>query len=61
MAYAVEEDKRGPLLRYLIKKNEMKQVLVFASSRYQADLIADKLGKNDVKARSIHSKKSPRL
>jgi ATP-dependent RNA helicase RhlE len=32
--------------------------LVFASSRYQADLIADKLGKNDVNARSIHSKKS---
>jgi ATP-dependent RNA helicase RhlE len=58
VAYSVKEDQRGPLLRYLIKTNEMKQVLVFASSRYQADLIADKLGKNDVKARSIHSKKS---
>ncbi len=58
VAYAVTEDRRGPLLRYLIKEHKMKQVLVFASSRYQADLIADKLGKNDVKARSIHSKKS---
>ena len=58
VAYSVDEDKRGPLLRYLIKTHEMKQVLVFASSRYQADLIADKLGKNDVKAKSIHSKKS---
>ncbi|NQX98865.1 MAG: DEAD/DEAH box helicase [Flavobacteriales bacterium] len=58
VAYTVTEEQRGPLLRYLIKTHEMKQVLVFASSRYQADLIADKLGKNDVKARSIHSKKS---
>ncbi|MGB0888168.1 MAG: DEAD/DEAH box helicase [Vicingaceae bacterium] len=58
VAYSVSEDRRGPFLRYLIKTHEMKQVLVFASSRYQADLIADKLGKNDIKARSIHSKKS---
>ena len=58
VAYSTTEEKRGPLLRYLIKTHEMKQVLVFASSRYQADLIADKLGKNDIKARSIHSKKS---
>ena len=58
VAYAVTEDQRGPLLRYLIKTHEMKQVLIFASSRYQADLIADKLGKNDINARSIHSKKS---
>ena len=58
VAYSVSEDKRGPLLRHLIKTHEMKQVLIFASSRYQADLIADKLGKNDIKARSIHSKKS---
>ncbi|MBL4592280.1 MAG: DEAD/DEAH box helicase [Flavobacteriales bacterium] len=57
-AYTVADDKKGPLLRYLIKTKEMKQVLVFASSRYQADLIADKLGKNGVNARSIHSKKS---
>ena len=42
IAYSVEEDRRGPLLRYLIKTHEMKQVLIFASSRYQADLIADK-------------------
>ena len=58
VAYSVTEEQRGPLLRYLIKTNEMKQVLVFASSRYQADLIADKLGKNGIKAASIHSKKS---
>jgi ATP-dependent RNA helicase RhlE len=36
----------------------MKQVLVFASSRYKADLIADKLIKNGINACAIHSKKS---
>ena len=58
VAYNVTDDKKGPLLRYLIKENEMKQVLIFASSRYQADLVADKLKKNGVNARSVHSKKS---
>lgn len=58
LAYTVSDERKGPLLRYLIKTNEMKQVLVFTSSRYQADLVADKLKKNGIKARSIHSKKS---
>jgi ATP-dependent RNA helicase RhlE len=57
-AYAVTADKKGPLLRYLIKQHEMKQVLVFTSSVYQADNVADKLRKNGVDAISIHSKKS---
>ena len=56
--YFVTEEKKGPLLRYLIKENEWKQVLVFASSVYKADNIADKLRKNGVDARAIHSKKS---
>ncbi len=57
-AYAVTADKKGPLLRYLIKQHEMKQVLVFTSSVYQADNVADKLRKNGIEAISIHSKKS---
>lgn len=57
-AYAVTADKKGPLLRYLIKHHEMKQVLVFTSSVYQADNVADKLRKNGIEAVSIHSKKS---
>ncbi len=56
--YLVSAEKKGPLLRYLIGKQEMKQVLVFTSSVYQADLVADKLQKNGIKARAIHSKKS---
>lgn len=58
MAYAVSDDRKGPLLRFLIKSQEMKQVLVFASSVYKADTIADKLRKNGIDASAIHSKKS---
>ncbi len=58
VGYFVKDEKKGPLLRYLIKQKEMKQVLVFTSSVYQADLVADKLQKNGISARAIHSKKS---
>jgi ATP-dependent RNA helicase RhlE len=58
LAYAVEDLKKGPLLRYLIKHHQMKQVLVFASSVYRADAIADKLSNNGFSAIAMHSKKS---
>jgi len=57
-AYGVTDERKGPLLRYLIKENKMTQVLVFTSSVYQADAVADKLNKNGINARAIHSKKS---
>jgi ATP-dependent RNA helicase RhlE len=58
VGYFVTDEKKGPLLRYLIKQKEMEQVLVFTSSVYQADLVAEKLQKNGISARAIHSKKS---
>jgi len=58
VAYSVQEEKKGPLLRYLIKSKELKQVLVFTSSVYKADNVADKLRKNGIDASAIHSKKS---
>jgi ATP-dependent RNA helicase RhlE len=58
LAYAVEDLKKGPLLRYLIKHHPMNQVLVFASSVHRADAIADKLSNNGFSAMAIHSKKS---
>jgi len=58
VGYFVTLEKKGPLLRHLIKSNDWKQVLVFTSSVYQADLVADKLRKNGVDAQAIHSKKS---
>lgn len=56
--YFVPTEKKGPLLRYLIKSANMQQVLVFTSSTYQADNVADKLCKNGIDAVSIHGKKS---
>ncbi len=58
VGYFVKDEKKGPLLRYLLKEKKMDQVLVFTSSVYQADLVADKLQNNGISARAIHSKKS---
>lgn len=58
VAYIVSDEKKGPFLRYLINHHEMKQVLVFASSVKQADAIVNKLRKNNIDAKAIHSKKS---
>jgi ATP-dependent RNA helicase RhlE len=58
LAYIVSNEKKGPFLRYLINHHQMKQVLVFASSTHQADAIVNKLRKNNIEAKAIHSKKS---
>ena len=58
LAYLVAEEKKGPLLRYLIKHGELKQVLVFASSVTKADGVVNKLLKNRIHAAAIHSKLS---
>lgn len=58
VGYFVTPERKGPLLRHLILSNDWKQVLVFTSSVYQADLVADKLQKNGINAQAIHSKKT---
>lgn len=58
LAYLVSEEKKGPLLRYLIKHGDLQQVLVFASSTTKADAIVNKLLKNRIHASAIHSKLS---
>ncbi|HET6559658.1 MAG TPA: DEAD/DEAH box helicase [Prolixibacteraceae bacterium] len=58
VGYFVSEERKGPLLRYIIKKNNLQQVLVFTSSVYKADNVADKLRKNGIDAVAVHSKKS---
>lgn len=55
-AYAVTEERKGPLLRYLIREKKMSQVLVFASSTHRVDGIVNKLCKNKIRAGAIHSK-----
>lgn len=56
--YFVSEEKKGPLLRYLIEEKEMDQVLVFVSSVFKADHLVKKLKKNGVRVAAIHGKKS---
>lgn len=58
LGYFVDEEKKGPLLRHIIKNGEFAQALVFTSSTYKADNVADKLRKNGIEASAIHSKKS---
>ncbi len=58
IGYFVPEENKGPLLRFLIRQKEMKQVLVFTSSVYNADKVTDKLRKNGIDAAAIHSKRS---
>jgi len=58
VAYIVSEVKKGPFLRDLIRRHEMKQVLIFVSSVHTADAIVNKLRKNNFDAKAIHSKKS---
>jgi ATP-dependent RNA helicase RhlE len=57
-AYRVDAERKGPLLRYLIKTAKMQQVLVFVSSVRTADNVVVKLTKNGIRAAAIHSKKT---
>ncbi|MDC0087954.1 DEAD/DEAH box helicase [Akkermansiaceae bacterium] len=58
LGYFVTQERKGPLLRYLIKESKFKQILVFASSAKTVDSIVNKLGKNNVNATQIHSQMS---
>ncbi|WP_162426483.1 DEAD/DEAH box helicase [Pontibacter pudoricolor] len=58
VAYQVSPEKKGPLLRYLIKQENMEQVLVFASSIRTADNIVGKLKKHGIEAAALHGDKS---
>lgn len=57
LAYMVTEERKGPLLRYLIKEQNMQQVLVFTSSVHRADSVVEKLRLNKIEASALHSKK----
>ena len=58
LAYQVDDERKGPMLRYLIIKEDMDQVLVFVSSTLRADTVVHKLINNGIKAAAFHSKKS---
>lgn len=58
IAYHVEPDRKGPLLRYLIRRGGWQQVLVFVSAIRTADNVAEKLRKNGIEAMAFHGDKS---
>jgi superfamily II DNA/RNA helicase len=50
----VNPKNRGPLLRYLLKKEKWKQVLVFMANKRATDNIAEKFRKRGYLAESFH-------
>lgn len=58
IAYNTTDERKGPLLRYLIKHERMKQVLVFVSSVQRADNVVNKLKSNRINAAAFHSGRS---
>jgi ATP-dependent RNA helicase RhlE len=58
LGYRVTEEKKGVLLRHLIEKHDMQQVLIFCSSTYQVEHVNDKLNTNGIKSKAIHGKKA---
>jgi ATP-dependent RNA helicase RhlE len=57
LAYKTSLERKGPLLRYLIKTGNMTRVLVFVSSTRTADNLVVKLNKNGIQAAAIHGQK----
>ncbi len=56
MGYWVSDERKGPLLRYLIKtRYPEQQVLVFIASKRRADNLMLKLRKNQIQAAALHS------
>ena len=53
--YLVDASRKGPLLRFLIKSGDWRQVLVFTSSQRRADNVTKKLLDNGISAATFHS------
>jgi ATP-dependent RNA helicase RhlE len=58
LAYIVSEDRKGPLLRYLIDSQSLTQVMVFTSSVHKADSVVQKLKINGINALALHGQKT---
>jgi ATP-dependent RNA helicase RhlE len=52
--YIVSAARKGPLLRYLLKKGGWQQVLVFTSTKRRADNVAKKLVDHGFSAEALH-------
>ncbi|MBW3544873.1 MAG: DEAD/DEAH box helicase [Bacteroidetes bacterium] len=58
IAYKVAPEKKGVLLRYLLKENDIQQALIFTSAVRTADNLVGKLKKHGIQAAALHSGKS---
>ncbi len=56
--YRVDKKKKPQLIIQLIKEGNWQQVLVFTRTKYGANKLADKMGKNGITAVPIHGNKS---
>ena len=56
--YRVDKKKKPSLIIKLIKEGNWQQVLVFTRTKYGANKLADKMGKNGITAVPIHGNKS---
>jgi len=55
LVYTVTPERKGPLLRYLIKNGDGEQYLLFTASRKRADNVAQKLLQNGISAATFHA------
>ena len=58
IAYAVEKSAKTGVLTHLIKSNDWQQVLVFTSTKHNANRLTDKLNAAQISAKAIHGNKS---
>lgn len=58
IAYAVEKQAKAGVLAHLIKSNNWQQVLVFTSTKHNANRLTDKLNAAHISAKAIHGNKS---
>lgn len=57
-AIAVDAEKRTPLLRHLLQTEQWPRVLVFVSTKYSTEHVADKLRRNHITAAALHGELS---
>lgn len=58
IAYAVEKPAKAGVLEHLIKSNDWRQVLVFTSTKHNANRLTEKLNAAQISAKAIHGNKS---
>ncbi len=58
IAYAVEKPAKAGVLAHLIKSNDWRQVLVFTSTKHNANRLTEKLNAVQISAKAIHGNKS---